>query len=64
QLGGAVGLAVIVSVYAAAAVPGEFVPGVREGFLASAAMAFLATGVTLVLGRTPRAAGVPVPVAD
>jgi EmrB/QacA subfamily drug resistance transporter len=57
QLGGAVGLAVIVSVYAAGATPGEFVPGVREAFLASAVMALLAALVTLVLNRAPRAAG-------
>jgi len=56
QLGGAVGVAVIVSVYAAGAVPGEFVPGVREAFLASAAMALLATLVTVVLNRTPQVA--------
>ena len=37
QLGGAIGVAAIVSVYAAGAVPGEFVPGVRAAFLTSAA---------------------------
>ena len=36
QLGSAVGVAVIVSVYAAGAVPGEFLPGAREAFLTSA----------------------------
>ncbi len=36
QLGGAVGVAVIVSVYAAGAVPGEFVPGAQAAFLTSA----------------------------
>ena len=36
QLGAAIGLAVIVSVYAAGAVPGEFVPGARAAFLTSA----------------------------
>ena len=39
QLGSAVGVAVIVSVYAAGAVPGEFVPGVQAAFLTSAAFA-------------------------
>ena len=64
QLGGAVGLAVIVSVYAAGAVPGEFVPGVREAFLASAVMALLATVVTLVLNRTTREVDAVVAMAD
>ncbi|QIG45537.1 MFS transporter [Nocardioides anomalus] len=57
QLGGAVGLAVIVSVYAAGSVPGEFLPGARAAFLTSATMAALA-GVAGVVGlyrrRTPR----------
>ena len=42
QLGGAVGLAVIVSVYAAGSVPGEFLPGAQAAFLTSAIMAALA----------------------
>ncbi|MDX6374825.1 MAG: hypothetical protein QOD98_3813 [Nocardioidaceae bacterium] len=42
QLGGAVGLAVIVSVYAAGSVPGSFLPGARAAFLTSATMAALA----------------------
>jgi predicted MFS family arabinose efflux permease len=37
QLGGAIGLAVIVSVYAAGAVPGRFLPGADHAFLTSAA---------------------------
>jgi EmrB/QacA subfamily drug resistance transporter len=36
QLGSAVGVAVIVSVYAAGAVPGEFLPGAQAAFLTSA----------------------------
>ena len=36
QLGGAIGLAVIVSVYTSHAVPGQVVPGLREGFSTSA----------------------------
>jgi len=56
QLGAAVGVAAIVSVYAAGAVPGEFVPGVRAAFLTSAAfslVAFLVTAAFLRPQRTP-----------
>ncbi len=57
QLGGAIGLAVIVSVYAAGAVPGAFVPGVRAAFLTAGALTVMA-GLTTVLvlrtGRRPR----------
>jgi len=49
QLGGAVGLAVIVSVYAAGSVPGEFLPGAQAAFLTSATMAALA-GIAGVAG--------------
>jgi hypothetical protein len=42
QLGSAVGVAVIVSVYAARAVPGEFLPGAREAFETSALFSALA----------------------
>ena len=60
QLGGAVGLAVIVSVYAAGSVPGEFLPGAQAAFLTSAIMAALAG----VAGRRgARHAGVPSAVA-
>ncbi|MEX0427200.1 MFS transporter [Nocardioides sp. DS6] len=61
QLGGAVGLAVIASVYAANAVPGEFLPGVHEAFLAAAILAGLGlvSALTLVL-RRPSYAGGPV----
>ena len=55
QLGGAVGLAVIVSVYAAGSVPGEFLPGAQAAFLTSAIMAALAgiaAAVTLATRRT------------
>jgi EmrB/QacA subfamily drug resistance transporter len=53
QLGGAIGLAVIVSVYAAGAVPGEFLPGARNAFLTSAVFAALAlvVGITLAVRR-------------
>ncbi|MFA6576605.1 MAG: MFS transporter [Nocardioides sp.] len=52
QLGSAVGVAVIVSVYAAGAVPGEFLPGAREAFLASAA--FAAVAFVIAAGLLPR----------
>jgi EmrB/QacA subfamily drug resistance transporter len=42
QLGGAVGLAVIVSVYAAGAVPGDFLPGAQAAFLTAASFAAVA----------------------
>jgi predicted MFS family arabinose efflux permease len=54
QLGSAVGVAAIVSVYAAGAVPGEFVPGVRAAFLTSAAFAALALLVSLFVLRPQR----------
>ena len=56
QLGSAVGVAAIVSVYATGAVPGQFVPGARAAFLTSAAFslaAFLVTAVALRDRRTP-----------
>ena len=55
QLGSAVGVAVIVSVYAAGAVPGEFLPGAREAFLTSAA--FAATAFTIAALVLPRLRG-------
>ena len=55
QLGSAVGVAAIVSVYAAGAVPGEFLPGVRAAFLTSAAFAALA--FVVADGRPAPAAG-------
>ena len=48
QLGGAVGLAVIVCVYAAGSVPGSFLPGAQAAFLTSATMAALAGVAGLV----------------
>ena len=51
QLGGAIGLAVIVSVYAAGAVPGQFLPGADHAFLTSAVFALTALAVA-VLGAT------------
>jgi len=61
QLGGAIGLAVIASVYAANAVPGEFLPGVHQAFLASATLAGLAVLAALALA-VRRAA--PAPALD
>jgi hypothetical protein len=48
QLGGAIGLAVIVSVYAAGAVPGQFLPGADHAFLTSASFALLALMVAVL----------------
>ena len=53
QLGGAVGLAAIVSVYASRAVPGQFVPGVEPAFLTSASFTLVALLVAAV--RAPAA---------
>ncbi|MFC9219252.1 hypothetical protein ACFT8W_00215 [Streptomyces hygroscopicus] len=54
QLGGAIGLAVIVSVYAAGAVPGAFVPGVRAAFLTAGALTVIACLTTALLRTTGR----------
>lgn len=56
QLGGAIGLAVVVSVYAAGSVPGEFLPGARAAFLTSASFAVLALLATVTLIRPGRTA--------
>ncbi|MFI0924821.1 hypothetical protein ACH4TP_12955 [Streptomyces sp. NPDC021012] len=54
QLGGADGLAAIVSVYATGAVPGEFVPGASAAFLATAGLALAAClSAALVPVRRP-----------
>ena len=55
QLGGAVGLAAIVSVYASQAVPGQFVPGVEPAFVTSAAFTVVALLVAAFVLR-PRPA--------
>nr|WP_316745687.1 MFS transporter [Streptomyces sp. MK7] len=49
QLGGAIGLAVIVSVYAAGAVPGQFVPGARASFITTAAFTLLASALAALV---------------
>ncbi len=53
QLGGSVGLAVVTSVFAAHATPGDFIPGARAGFLAASVLyaLALASAITLVLRR-------------
>ena len=62
QLGGAIGLAVIVSVYASGAVPGEVVPGAQAAFLTSMVFAIVAFTISMVVMRSPRRAAVPVSV--
>jgi EmrB/QacA subfamily drug resistance transporter len=54
QLGGAIGLAVIVSVYAAGAEPGRFLPGAQAAFLTSSAFALLALIAAVALVRKRR----------
>ncbi len=54
QLGSAVGVAAIVSVYATGAVPGQFVPGIEAAFLTSAAFSLAALVVAATALRTPR----------
>ncbi len=60
QLGSAIGVAVIVSVYAAGAVPGQVVPGLEAALLTSATFAALALLVTALVVRSPR----PVPTLE
>lgn len=57
QLGGAVGLAAIVSVYASQAVPGQFVPGVEPAFLMSATFTLVALLVAAFVLRPRWAPG-------
>ncbi|MDX6299669.1 MAG: hypothetical protein QOF53_883 [Nocardioidaceae bacterium] len=54
QLGGAIGLAVIVSVYAAGARPGEFLPGAEHAFETSALFALTALAVAILAVATRR----------
>ena len=61
QLGSAVGVAAIVSVYATGAVPGQFVPGAQAAFLTSAAFSLAAFAVAAYGLRSPRS---PEPVVD
>jgi EmrB/QacA subfamily drug resistance transporter len=67
QLGSAVGVAVIVSVYATHAVPGQFLPGAHEAFLTSAvfsAIAALVALAVLTLRRRPVAVPDPEELAE
>jgi EmrB/QacA subfamily drug resistance transporter len=61
QLGSAIGIAVIVSIYASGAVPGEFVPGIRAAFLTSAGFSLAAFVVAATALRSPRP---PEPVVE
>lgn len=56
QLGGAVGLAVIVSVYASGSIPGRFVPGTETAFQTSALFVGVALLISLVVLRPRRTA--------
>jgi EmrB/QacA subfamily drug resistance transporter len=65
QLGGAVGLAAIVSVYASRSEPGRFVPGVEPAFLTSASFALVALLVaTFVLRPRRRPEPTPEPARE
>jgi MFS family permease len=64
QLGGAVGLAVIVSVYAANDRPGEFLPGTTEAFLTSSLFALVAFAIAVAVVRRPRPVAEPAPEAE
>ncbi|MFL4901678.1 hypothetical protein ACJ6WF_00380 [Streptomyces sp. MMS24-I2-30] len=52
QLGGAIGLAIIVSVYAAEALPGAFLPGVHAAFLTAGVLTVAACLTTALLLKT------------
>ncbi|HEX4687058.1 MAG TPA: MFS transporter [Nocardioides sp.] len=56
QLGSAVGVAAIVSIYASDAVPGQFVPGLEPAFLTSAGFSLAAFLVAAIALRNPRPA--------
>lgn len=64
QLGGAIGLAVIVSVYAAGAEPGRFLPGADAAFLTSSLFALLAMVAAVTLVRQRRTAPAAVEIAE
>jgi EmrB/QacA subfamily drug resistance transporter len=51
QIGGALGIAVVVSVYAANATPGQFVPGLQVALLAGGGLAVLGAVIALVTVR-------------
>jgi MFS family permease len=56
QVGGALGLAVLVTVYASGSVPGEVVPGLSGTYLTAAAFVLVALGVAGILLRQRRPA--------
>ncbi|MEO7270282.1 MAG: MFS transporter [Knoellia sp.] len=64
QLGGAVGLAVIVSVYASGSIPGQFVPGTATAFHTSALFVGIALLIGLVVLRPRRTASVPATASE
>lgn len=63
QLGGAVGLAVVASVYASHNVPGDFLAGAHAGFAAAAIIAAIGLASAATLLARPRAVAVPAPEA-
>jgi EmrB/QacA subfamily drug resistance transporter len=54
QIGGALGVAVVVSVYAANAIPGEFVPGLKVALLTGGGLATLGAIIAVVTVRRRR----------
>lgn len=54
QLGGAVGLAIVASTYAAFAVPGDFLVGGRAGFVSAAVLSAIALAAAVGLAVRPR----------
>jgi hypothetical protein len=61
QIGGSVGLAVLVTVYASHDVVGQIVPGMAASFYTAAGMFAVAIAISLAfIGRAPRSAGVAI----
>jgi MFS family permease len=54
QLGGAVGLAIVASIYAAFAIPGDFLTGGRAGFWSATVLSALALVAVVGLVIRPR----------
>jgi EmrB/QacA subfamily drug resistance transporter len=63
QVGGSLGIAVIVAVYVGGSVPGEFVPGLAPAFSVAAAIAALAVVVALTTVTIRRRRPVDAPLA-
>ncbi|CAN5195653.1 MFS transporter [soil metagenome] len=57
QIGGSLGIAVVVSVYAANAIPGQFVPGLQAAMLTGAGLSMI--GVIVVLATIRRRSALP-----